>query len=314
MAYSSMWSHVVASDWAKNEWIVPGFQETHNKGISRLTSEGRDGYNQRMQQRLPGNCPNSPQSTTAHDRHTHGGGTTVVCGFRLRGNDTAKPILLRSLSLPKDAMTDHEPAPLPDLFCFQNGTPMQHQEDWPRQRLLDAIVPLEYGGLPPTPASTKVEELHKSTVTRLGGARYITCRVVTETKNPFAFLLYLLVPPGSGPFPVVLNGDGCWHGGPSDEIAAEVLRRGYALAVFDRTVLARGGSQPERTSGTIRAMRGDLWRAGGLGVGIPTLRGFPERAGRDRRDAHRHHGALARGQARAPGRGHRRADRPHRAE
>ena len=127
---------------------------------------------------------------------------------------------------------------------------MQHREDWPRRRqeLLDAIVPLEYGGLPPTPASTQVEELHTSTVTRLGGARYITCRVVTEAEKPFAFLLYLLVPPGPGPFPVVLTGDACW-GYVTDEIAAEVLRRGNILAQFNRVEIAADIRSSDRTSG-----------------------------------------------------------------
>jgi len=40
-----------------------------------------------------------------------------------------------------------------------------------------------------------------------------------------------------GPLPVVINGDGCWRY-LSPEIVAEVLRRGYVLATFNRTELA----------------------------------------------------------------------------
>ena len=147
-------------------------------------------------------------------------------------------------------MTHHEPAHLPDLFCFQDGRRVQHPKDWParRQELLDAIVPLEYGGLPPTPDSTRGEELHTSTVSHLGGARYITCRVVMEAERSFAFLLYLLVPPDPGPFPVVLNGDACW-GYVTDEIAAEVLRRGNILAQFNRVEIAPDVRSSDRTSG-----------------------------------------------------------------
>ena len=149
-----------------------------------------------------------------------------------------------------DAMTHHEPAQLPDLFCFQDGTRVQHPVDWPARRLelLDTIIPLEYGGLPPTPRVTWGEELHTSTVSRLGGARYVTVRVVTEAERQFAFLLYLLVPPGPGPFPVVLNGDACW-GYVTDEIAAEVLRRGNILAQFNRVEIAADVRSSDRISG-----------------------------------------------------------------
>ena len=80
------------------------------------------------------------------------------------------------------------------------------------------------------------------------GARYITFRVVTEAEHPFAFLLYLLVPPGPGPFPVVLNGDACWRY-VTDEIAAEVLRRGNILAQFNRVEIAADVPSSERNSG-----------------------------------------------------------------
>ena len=147
-------------------------------------------------------------------------------------------------------MTHHEPAQLPELLCFRDGTPMQRREDWPRRRqeLLDAIIPLEYGGLPPTPRATRGEELYTSTVSRLGGARYITCRVVAEFDQPFAFPMYLLLPPGPGPFPVVLNGDACW-GYVTDEIAAEVVRRGNILAQFNRVEIAADVRSSDRTSG-----------------------------------------------------------------
>jgi hypothetical protein len=139
---------------------------------------------------------------------------------------------------------------LPDLFRFQDGAPVRHLEDWPRRRqeLLDAILPLQYGGLPPAPRATRCEELHSSTVSWLGGARTITCRVVAEFDRPFAFLLYLHVPAGPGPFPVALNGDACW-GYVTDEIATEVLRRGNILAQFNRVEIAADVRDAGRNSG-----------------------------------------------------------------
>ena len=142
------------------------------------------------------------------------------------------------------------PIELPDLLRFRDGTAVQNPEDWPRRRLelLDAILPLEYGGLPPAPRATRGEVLHTSTVSWLGGARYITCRVVAEFDRPFSFLLYLHVPAGPGPFPVVLNGDACW-GYVTDEITAEVLRRGNILAQFNRVEIAADVRDAGRDAG-----------------------------------------------------------------
>ena len=139
---------------------------------------------------------------------------------------------------------------LPDLFRFNDGTRVQRREDWPKRRreLADTILPLEYGGMPPAPVRTRGELLHHSTVRRWQDAQYFSYRVIPETERPFSFMLYLLTPPGKGPFPVVLNGDGCWRTA-SDEVAAEVLRRGHILAQFNRCELAPDIYNSDRTFG-----------------------------------------------------------------
>ncbi len=139
---------------------------------------------------------------------------------------------------------------LPDLFRFQDGTTWRAAADWPRRRqeLLDAIVPLEYGGMPAVPYTTRAETLHVCPARHFEGARYITCRIVAEFERPFTFLLYLLVPAGAGPFPVVLNGDACW-GYVTDEIAAAVLRRGNVLAQFNRVEIAADMREAGRVAG-----------------------------------------------------------------
>jgi hypothetical protein len=139
---------------------------------------------------------------------------------------------------------------LPDLFRFENGAHVRRREDWRarRQELLDAIVPLQYGGLPPAPARSRGETLHASPVARLNGARNITCRVVTGPDRSFSFILNLLAPAGEGPFPVVITGDACWRY-VTDEIAGEVLRRGNVLAQFNRVELAADIPNADRTTG-----------------------------------------------------------------
>jgi hypothetical protein len=142
-------------------------------------------------------------------------------------------------------------AELRDLFRGPGGTAVRRREDWPRRRqeLAAAIVPGEYGGMPPTPAApTRVEVLHQSTVHPWEGVQIITLRVIPATERPIPFTLYLLVPPGKGPFPVVLNGDGCWRYA-NDAVAAEVLRRGNILAQFNRVELAADVYTMERSSG-----------------------------------------------------------------
>jgi hypothetical protein len=140
---------------------------------------------------------------------------------------------------------------LNDLFRFNDGGAVRRPEDWPRRRqeLADAILPGEYGGMPPTPlAPTRVEVLHKSTVRQWEGVQYVTLRVIPGSERPLPFILTLLIPPGPGPFPVVLNGDACWRYA-NDEVAAEVLRRGNILAQFNRVELAPDVYTMDRTSG-----------------------------------------------------------------
>jgi hypothetical protein len=97
-------------------------------------------------------------------------------------------------------------------------------------------------------------------VSHLGGARYITYRVIAEAEQPFVFQLYLLMPAGLGPFPVVLTGDACWRT-VTDEIAAEVLHRGNILAQFNRVELAADVRSSDRTSGIYSLYPGRMFGA-----------------------------------------------------
>jgi len=147
-------------------------------------------------------------------------------------------------------MSENTSRELPDPFRCEDGTRVRTRAQWRRRRreICDLIVDVEYGGLPPTPAETRWDELHTSTVKHLGGALLISCRVVTGPDHPFSFHLQLLVPPGSGPFPVVLNGDACWRY-VTDAVAEEVLRRGNILAQFNRVEIVPDVRNSERTSG-----------------------------------------------------------------
>jgi hypothetical protein len=142
---------------------------------------------------------------------------------------------------------------LNDLFRFENGERVRTLADWRRRRqeLLKLVLEIEYGRLPPAPPGTAGEFLHRHDVARYQNAHHHQYRLVTRGERPFAFLLDLLIPEGAGPFPVVLNGDGCWRY-LTDSVTREVLRRGNILAAFNRVELAPDIYTMDRVTGLYR--------------------------------------------------------------
>jgi hypothetical protein len=161
----------------------------------------------------------------------------------------------------ESALETSTPLDLPDLFRLHDGTRIASRADWARRRreLFEDLVPLEYGGLPP-PCATESEELHLSDVRRLPGVRHATRRVIAHTQPTFSFLLYLTIPAGEGPFPVVLTGDLCWRYA-TDEVVEAVLGRGYILAQFNRVELAPDVYSAARTSGLYTVCRDGVYGA-----------------------------------------------------
>ncbi|MEI8138615.1 MAG: hypothetical protein WCI03_01965 [bacterium] len=142
---------------------------------------------------------------------------------------------------------------LRDLFHFRNGTPVTSPASWLKRRseMQDLIVGIEYGGLPPKPDCCYAEELHTTTIQNPEGSRFISWRIIIGLDRKFSFLMTTLIPPGNGPFPVVLTGDTCWRYA-TDEVAREVLSRGAILAQFNRVELAPDINNSERVSGLYR--------------------------------------------------------------
>jgi len=139
---------------------------------------------------------------------------------------------------------------LPDIFAMADGQRVQTVDDWRTQRaaLQELVVGIEYGGLPPTPASVDAELLHRCTPSQLNGACHEQYRLTCMDERPFSFLLKLWVPGGEGPFPVVLTGDGCWCY-RTDLVTTEVLKRDYILAEFNRTEIAPDTYHSRRETG-----------------------------------------------------------------
>jgi hypothetical protein len=128
---------------------------------------------------------------------------------------------------------------LPDPFIFNDGTRVKTREDWPRRRaeLQEAILHYEYGRMPPAPGNTTGVELVSSGYKGMAGVLHKMFKITCGPDKKISITLDLIVPKGKGPFPVILCGDLGWSKVP-DEIAAEVIKRGYILADFNRTELA----------------------------------------------------------------------------
>ena len=147
-------------------------------------------------------------------------------------------------------MTAKPISELPDPFRFAGGSRVRTPEEWKRRRreLLDQILDIEYGRLPPVPARTEGIPLSLHVVKYLGDARHEQYRLTTGPSPSISFVLNLLIPKGDGPFPVILRGDGCWRDA-REGIASEVLKRGYILAEFNRTEIVPDRVESVRRTG-----------------------------------------------------------------
>ena len=72
-------------------------------------------------------------------------------------------------------------------------------------------------------------------------------------ERPLSFNVRILFPREGGPFPAIVDGDGCWWY-VSDEVAGRVVESGFALVMFNRTEMAedlgyRGVPDKTRRSG-----------------------------------------------------------------
>jgi hypothetical protein len=129
----------------------------------------------------------------------------------------------------------------PDPFSPPNGPQVSSASDWAKASAIwrDLILQLEYGGLPPAPDSVECEVIHRGRVNAWEGKpRLESHRIHCHGgEKPFSFTVRVICPDGPGPYPVILNGDGCWWY-LSDQVAKRVLESGCALVIFNRTEMA----------------------------------------------------------------------------
>ena len=144
----------------------------------------------------------------------------------------------------------------PDLLTFDDGSTVTGT-NWPsrREELAETIIPHQFGGMPPEPATVDVIRRSISTLRHWPGVRYHTyeLRVHLPQDKTISITLSLWIPPGEGPFPVLLDADGCWryfH----DDVVKDVLDRGNIAASVDRTEVAADNPNEYDRTGLYRIL------------------------------------------------------------
>jgi len=146
---------------------------------------------------------------------------------------------------------------LPELLQFADGHPVLTPGDWAvrRRELLDQVLGIEYGAIPPAPGKISIVPVSESALAENAQVRVTQYRVVTEQPD-FSFMCTLYAPKGDGRSPVIVDGDESF-GVITEDIIQAVVSRGYSLAVFDRTGIVPDTDVPERDSGLYAIFPGE---------------------------------------------------------
>ncbi|NLL82746.1 MAG: hypothetical protein GX230_00720 [Lentisphaerae bacterium] len=143
----------------------------------------------------------------------------------------------------------------PDLLTSANGAAVT-ANNWPARRseLTELILPHQFGGLPPKGERTEVLCRARSMPRDMPGIRFhiYEVRVFFDATRSLSFTLWLWLPPGEGPFPVLLDGDGCWRYFHSPRVVQQIVARGNIAALIDRTEVAADNPPEHRKSGLYR--------------------------------------------------------------
>ncbi len=125
---------------------------------------------------------------------------------------------------------------LPDPFRFLDGSRVTTRAEWEQRRseLKRIIQHYSYGHMPPAPENVTAEKLSSIPVFD-GAAREEYLLLSMGREHTIKVNVQMLIPEGTGPFPVIIKNDRSHTGSPP--IAEEIVRRGYAVVKYARTDL-----------------------------------------------------------------------------
>ncbi len=124
---------------------------------------------------------------------------------------------------------------LPDPFLCSDGSRVKSAGDWKKRReeIRRQLLFYEFGAMPAAPGNVKGVE--RTPLQAKGIERDVQITMGPDSK--LQVQIYLTLPEGNGPFPVIVKGDLCWGRVPGG-IAGYIVKHEYALAEFDRTQFA----------------------------------------------------------------------------
>ena len=131
---------------------------------------------------------------------------------------------------------------LPDPFMTDEGQRIKSPSEWEarRKEIYKTAVELQYGTQPPKPEILNYEILYGNPQNR--GDLNLTVRIIcgTEEKQT-SFIMRIFRPQGAENPPIVLEGDMCFPYVYGEDYRNAFLRRGIAIATFNRCELAYDG-------------------------------------------------------------------------
>lgn len=100
-------------------------------------------------------------------------------------------------------------ADLPDLFTFEDGSPVTDLEDWKRRRaeLIEPLMFYQYGRVPPKPDQVTAR-LDKREEHASGAATVHWLTLIIDSEKKLEMRLVIYEPKTAGPHPVIIKEDG----------------------------------------------------------------------------------------------------------
>ncbi len=135
---------------------------------------------------------------------------------------------------------------LPDPFLFEDGSRVRTVSDWERRKRerLSPVIGLQYGGMPPEPEFLETEPLCVPD----RPDRMNIWRVRTGTRaRPVSWTIYAHRPAGTGPWPVVIDGDLCYECMQDPRTGQKFREHGIMLVTFNRDEIVPDTRSPKRT-------------------------------------------------------------------
>jgi dienelactone hydrolase len=161
--------------------------------------------------------------------------------------------LAQSGELPPDFDALPTSALLPNVLQFSDGSPVRTHEEWSRRReeVLDVLQHYQLGKWPQPPPAMLVEELACTSDDALGGElkkvlltygpdeKAVRAETLVPYRDPSMFRAVSLhvdvyTPPGSGPFPAVVEVGDRRGERMITGMSARAAQRGYVVCSFDR--------------------------------------------------------------------------------